>query len=114
MADPYITPRTSPPPNVDDEELRRKRKFWIRALWFSIAGVIFPPLIATLITGFTMIRSFSELSQGNEADPDKLNPISISLLLTAWGLLVSIVAFMVLIGVLIRFFSLPKISKAGS
>ena len=60
-----------------------------------------------------MVGAFGELSKTGEADPEALaGDISVSLLTTMWGLVVSVVALLVLIGVLIRFFTLPKVTGA--
>ena len=67
-------------------------------------------LIGTVVG---MVGAFGELSKSGEADPEALaGDISVSLLTTAWGLVVSVIAFVVLIGVLIRFFTLPKAAGA--
>ena len=56
-----------------------------------------------------MIGAFGELSKTGEGDSEALaSNISIALLTTMWGLVFSVVAFFILVGVLIRFFTLPK------
>jgi biopolymer transport protein ExbB len=61
-----------------------------------------------------MVGAFGELSKTGKADPEALaGDISIALLTTMWGLVFSAVAFLVLIGVLIRFFTLPKVAGAA-
>jgi len=58
-----------------------------------------------------MVHAFGVLSKTGEADPATLaGDISVSLLTSMWGLVISVVAFLVLIGVLIRFFTLPKVT----
>lgn len=58
-----------------------------------------------------MMKTFHEVSEGGEIDSDVLaRRVSLTLDATMWGFLLSIVAFLVLIGVLIRFFTLPKLS----
>lgn len=65
-------------------------------------------LIGTVVG---MIGAFGELSNHGTADPEVLaDNISIAMLTTFWGLVISMLAFFVLIGVLIRFFTLPKLS----
>ena len=111
MTEPYQSPQASPIPSANDEQVRRRRKFWLRAIWISIAGVILPPMFGLIGTVVGMIGAFGELSKTGEADPEALaGDISVSLLTTMWGLVVSVVAFIVLIGVLIRFFTLPKVT----
>ena len=109
MTEPYTTPQTSPQPETDEAELRRRRKFWLRIIWLSIAGIILPPLSGVPFAAFGILRAYSELSQGDEANPGIGRAISASLSLTAFGLVVSAIAFMVLMGALVRFFSLPRV-----
>jgi biopolymer transport protein ExbB/TolQ len=111
MTEPYHPPQASLISSATDEPLRRRRKFWLRAIWISIAGVIIPPIFGLIGTVVGMVGAFGELSKTGEADPNALAAgISVSLLTTAWGLIVSAIAFLVLIGVLIRFFTLPKVA----
>jgi len=112
MTEPYTTPQASPQPYTDEAELRKRRKFWLRIIWLSIAGIILPPLGGMLVTAFGTFRAYSELSQGNEANSGiESTVVSVALTLTACGLVVSAIAFMVLIGALVRFFSLPRNSR---
>lgn len=108
MTEPYTTPQTFPQPTTDEPELRRKRKFWLRIIQLSIAGIILPPLSGVPVAVFGMLRASSELSRGDQANPGLERTTSISITLTACGLVVSAIAFMVLIGALVRFFSLPR------
>ena len=112
MTEPYATPHSTPDSCVNDDVVRRRRKFWLRAVWISIAGVIIPPMFGLIGTVVGMVGAFGELSETGEADPEALaGDISVSLLTTAWGLVVSAIAFIVLISVLIRFFTLPKVTN---
>lgn len=114
MTEPYQPPESVLTSGADDEQVRRRRKFWLRAIWISIAGVIIPPLFGLIGTVIGMVGAFGELSETGEADPEVLaGDISVSLLTTMWGLVVSVIAFIVLIGVLIRFFTLPKLAGAS-
>lgn len=113
MTEPYQPPYASLTSGADDEQLRRRRKFWLRAIWISIAGVIIPPMFGLIGTVVGMVGAFGELAKTGEADPEALaGDISVSLLTTMWGLIVSVIAFLVLIGVLIRFFTLPRVMGA--
>ena len=61
-------------------------------------------------TVFGMVRAFDDVSKTGETDHEAMaGNISVSLLSTAWGLVVSVIAFIILIGVLVRFFTLPKV-----
>ena len=98
-------------PDVDTnaDSVRQKKKFWLRAIWISIVGVIVPPLFGLVGTVIGMVGAFGELSDTGDADPEALaGDISFALLTTMWGLVISVLAFFILIGVLIRFFTLPK------
>ncbi|MBK1884028.1 MotA/TolQ/ExbB proton channel family protein [Luteolibacter pohnpeiensis] len=107
---PPQAPLTS---GATDEQVRLRRRFWLRAIWISIAGVIIPPMLGLAGTVIGMLGAFGELSETGEADPEALaGDISVSLLTTAWGLVVSVIALLILIGVLIRFFTLPKAAGA--
>lgn len=111
MTKPYETPQSLPNSGASADESNRRRKFWLRAIWISIAGVIVPPMFGLIGTVVGMVGAFGELSKNGEADPDALaGDVSVALQTTAWGLVVSVIAFIVLIGVLIRFFTLPKLA----
>ncbi|MES2661408.1 MAG: MotA/TolQ/ExbB proton channel family protein [Verrucomicrobiota bacterium] len=110
MTEPYTPPQSPPDSAAIDEHVRRRRKFWLRAIWISIAGVIVPPLFGLIGSIFGMVHAFGNISTTGETDHEALaKNISVSLLSTAWGIVVSVIAFMVLIGVLVRFFTLPKV-----
>jgi MotA/TolQ/ExbB proton channel family len=111
MNDPYQPPNTPLTQGADVEQVRQRRKFWLRAIWISIAGVAIPPMFGLVGTVVGMVGAFGELSKTGEADPEALaGDISVALLTTMWGLVVSAIALLVLIGVLIRFFTLPKVA----
>jgi biopolymer transport protein ExbB/TolQ len=111
MNDPYQPPNTPLTECADVEQVRQRRKFWLRAIWISIAGVTIPPMFGLVGTVVGMVGAFGELSKTGEADPEALaGDISVALLTTMWGLVVSAIALLVLIGVLIRFFTLPKVA----
>ena len=113
MTEPYQSPESKLVSEVDKEKVMIRRKFWFRAIWIAVAGIIIPPLFGLAGTVIGMIGAFGELSQTGEADPEALaGDISFSLLTTMWGIVISVIALIVLIGILIRFFTLPKISQA--
>jgi biopolymer transport protein ExbB/TolQ len=106
---PYVMPQEVTNTDLNIEALSKRRQFWFRAIWISVAGIIIPPLFGLIATIVGMIGAFGELSSTGEADPEELaGDISMSLLTTMWGFVISFVAFLVLIYVLIRFFKLPK------
>jgi hypothetical protein len=109
MTEPYAPPQSSPDSGAFDDEIRQRRAFWLRAIWVSIAGVMIPLIFGVLGTIVGMVGAFGELSETGEADPAALaDNISVSLSTSMWGAGFSAIAFLVLIGVLIRFFTLPK------
>jgi flagellar motor component MotA len=72
-------------------------------------------MVGLVGTVFGMRRAFGELSTSGAGDTAALSEgISVALLSTAWGMAVSVVAFIVLIGVIIRFFTLPKVVVSPS
>jgi len=112
MTEPYQSPESKLVSEVDKEKVMIRRKFWFRAIWIAVAGIIIPPLFGLAGTVIGMIGAFGELSQTGEADPEALaGDISFSLLTTMWGIVISVIALIVLICILIRFFTLPKISQ---
>lgn len=108
MTDPYATPFSPPDSSVSDRHTRRRRKFWFRAIWISIAAVVTPPIVGLIGSAVGMAGAFNDLSETGGVDSLDGN-VSIALQGTALGLIVSLIAFIVLIGVLIRFFTLPKV-----
>ena len=112
MSDLYDAPEALEVGSLDEKKLKGQRKFWLRAIWISIAGVIVPPMFGLVGTVVGMFGAFNALGEMGEADPEELaGDISVALLTTMWGLVLSLIALFVLVGVLIRFFKLPKISK---
>jgi magnesium-transporting ATPase (P-type) len=110
MSEPFATQQSLPNSAVSDDHVRRRRKFWLRTIWISITCVIVPPMFGMIGTAFGMVGAFGDISKTGKTDHEAMAAnISVSLLSTAWGLLVSVIAFIVLIGVLIRFFTLPKV-----
>jgi hypothetical protein len=112
MTEPYESPQSLPDASEAADPLRRRRSFWFRAIWVSIAGVIVPPMIGLVGTVIGMTKAFGDLSasESGVSDPKALSGhISTVLVSTAAGLVVSVIAFIVLVGVLIRFFTLPKV-----
>ena len=102
MTQPYAPPKEQ----EGDESLGSlipKRRFWIRALWVSIAGVIVPPCFGLIGTVVGMVSAFGTLSESGQAEPEELaGDISIALLTTMWGLIVSAVFVVALVVSIIR------------
>lgn len=110
MTDPYAIPHLSPDFSEIADRLGRRRRFWFRAIWVSPAGVIVPPVVGVAGTVSGMRKAFGGLSDSGIGDPAALSShISSVLVYTAAGLAVSVIALVVLIGALIRFFTLPKV-----
>jgi biopolymer transport protein ExbB/TolQ len=111
-----MNPYTTPPAarNAEGNSRNpRQRRFWLRVIWISIAGVLVPPLFGLAGTVAGMVGAFGELSQTGEADPSALaGDISTALLTTIWGLGLSALAFVVLVVAVVRFMLLPKPEKA--
>lgn len=82
----------------------------MRTMWFSIAGIIVPPVIGMVGTVLGMQKAFGELGSSGIGDPAALSGhIGDVLVYTASGLIISVVAFIVFVVALIRFFTLPKV-----
>jgi hypothetical protein len=112
VREPYETPQSLQDASEAADPIRRRRSFWFRAIWVSVIGVVVPPMIGLVGTVFGMMRAFGDLSASESgiSDPEALSGhISTALVSTAAGLVVSVIAFIVLVGVLIRFFTLPKV-----
>ncbi len=87
----------------------RARKFWRRTIWISLAAVIVGPLYGLAGTTVGMIRAFRTLDKTGTGDPESLaGDIGLSMQTTAWGLVFSAVAFLILLVALVRFLTLPK------
>jgi hypothetical protein len=109
MKEPYMPPQVSPNSSWNFNQIRLRRIFWIRTIWISVAGVIIPPMIGLVGTVFGMRKAFGELGSSGIGGPAALSGhIGEVLVYTASGLIISVVAFIVLVGALIRFFTLPK------
>ena len=99
----------SPPVAEVDPRSGRERRFWLRAIWISIVGVVVPPLIGLAGTVIGMIGAFGELSEEGTADPVTLaGDITRSMKTTQWGLFVSIFALMFLFIAVVRYCNSPK------
>ena len=111
MTEPYEHLQVSPNTSRADDPFRRRRSLWFRAIWVSVIGVIAPPMIGLVGTVIGMTKAFGTLSASESgiSNPKALSDhISTVLVSTAAGLIISAIALIVLIGVLIRFFTLPK------
>lgn len=90
-----------------------KKCFWQRAMWFSVAGIIIPPVFGLLGTVYGMVGAFSELSKTGGSDPEALaSSISKALETTAWGLVVSFLFLILFIVALNRFLRFRKLVLA--
>lgn len=98
-------PRLSNPPfpvlplqAMTDHRVNKKRNFWLKIVWASAAGVLLPIGLGFFCTMVGMAGAFTEVSQGAKSDSDALaEHIRFSLVTTAWGIGVSIPAFIILV-----------------
>lgn len=111
MTAPYETSQHALDASETADLIRSRRRFWFRAIWLSIAGVIAPPVIGVVCTVIGMRKAFGQLSASGGSDDTGALSDSISMVLrsTAYGFVISTIAFIVLVGVLIRFFTLPEL-----
>lgn len=74
-----------------------------------MAGVIIPPMIGLVGIVFGVKKAFGEIGSSGIGDPAALSAyIGEMLVYTATGFVISVAPFMVLVGALIRFYTLPK------
>lgn len=71
MTQPYVTPQAVSDVDANADSVRRRRKFWLRAIWVSIVGVIVPPLFGLVGTVIGMVGAFGQLSDTGDADPER-------------------------------------------
>ena len=121
MNEPYASPATNPDSGAvtsfDFSEAEKKRKVWKLVIWISLAGVIIPILVAIIGFVIGMSRAMNHLAEGDgSADPSELaGDISTSLLSGTYGSLISVVALIVLIIAMVKFFGIRRsIRKHGS
>lgn len=100
-------PNHSQDPVPDDlSGLRKSKRSWFRAVWISAIVVVVPLFVGLGGTVFGMLAAFGELGQTGKADPEALaGDISVALLTTMWGLLISfaaLVGFVVSLVVFLR------------
>lgn len=87
MESPYTPPTTA---NIDPAIIARSKRFFGRAAFVCGLGVVVPPLFGLIGTVIGMVGAFGELGKSGSADPEALaGDISIALLTTFWGLVVS-------------------------
>jgi len=94
---------------VPEVHVRRKR-FWLKWIWASLAGVIVPPIFGLLGTVIGMTRAIAKL--GRDAEPELLaGDIAFSLWTTMIGIGVSVVSCVMLIIALIQYAALRNVTK---
>jgi len=109
MSQPHDTPQDPPDTSGIADPFGQRRRFWFRAIWISLTGVVVPPLIGVAGTIFGMRKAFDSLPGTGIDNPAELSKhISDVLIYTASGLATSAIAFIALIVASIRFFTLPK------
>ena len=92
-----------------DIALEQKIRFWLRAVYVSIAVIVIPPLFGMAGTVFGMVTAFNELDSSGATDPERLSgTISTSLITTAIGLVVSLFGLILLVISLVRWRILRK------
>ena len=93
----------------ENEEVLRKKKFWLIVVCVAIAGVVIPVVLGMINTVFDIAGVFGDVAKTGQGDAEAVAAdISESLQTTARIWFVSVVFFVILIAALIRFFTLPK------
>ncbi|SHI52238.1 hypothetical protein SAMN02745181_0309 [Rubritalea squalenifaciens DSM 18772] len=110
MSTPYTTPQTSAEvPSLTGDP---RRKFWLKVVWASLAGVFIPPLLGLGITILSMRSAFKKLSESGTSDPTSLaSDISNSLDSMIIGGALSTLALLLLVVAQFRLRSFPKAAK---
>jgi len=101
MESPY-TPPTAP--NINPASVARSKRFYGRAAFVCGLGVVVPPIFGLIGTMIGMFGAFGELGKSGSADPEALaGDISIALLTTFWGLVVSVLSLIPFVVFLVLF-----------
>lgn len=111
MNDPFAAPRSEPNLEAHADQLKRRRRFWKRAIWISLGGVLIPPVLGLAGTVAAMISQSSRTSGGDAEPVDISTAVAASVHFTMIGLLISFLSIVALIGVLIRYFTIPKTTE---
>lgn len=110
MKETLTLPHDSSAELVEEDLIRKRRAFWLRTIWFSLAGVLLPPLVGLAGTVAHMYNAFGQLSKTGTADPAALaNNISLSLLGAAAGVIIALISLVIFLVALVRYFSIPKL-----
>jgi biopolymer transport protein ExbB/TolQ len=92
------------PPDIPHPD-SDKTKFWRRVIWVSAACTVIPPVIGLLGTVRGMIGAMDAMGIEGGSDPETLaENISLALMTTAGGLVVSLIALPIFILALVKFF----------
>jgi biopolymer transport protein ExbB/TolQ len=104
----YAGPASGPRADPALDGMKRRRRFWKRAIWASLLGIIVPPLIGLVGTMTTMNRELRETYETGKAPEGVSDVVTHSLHATVIGLIVSALSLLALIFILIRYFTLPR------
>ncbi len=106
-----ITPEHAASRAAADEEIGRRKRFWLWMICISAACMILLPVSALLISAYRMSKVFAA-SGGAPAGVDQLSlHINEAMITHAIGLLSGVLGLLSLIISLIRFFTLPRRSS---
>ena len=106
-------------PHPELAKLNRRRKGWLIAMCVSGFLILIPPILGLGGTVLGMVRAFDKLGRSGDADPEALSSdISLALLTTAGGLVVSlfflVLFFAALIGWLVACSAVKNFSDSSS
>lgn len=100
---PY-TPPTEIGSDPSRADLDRKKKFWKRSIWITLALFLIPPMIGLIGTVIGMRRAFAAIGDSGIGDPTALAAaIGETLIATASGFILSIPCLVLLIISIVRF-----------
>lgn len=105
-----MTEKSSTP----NSEAPAKRKFWLRAMWVSVALIVGPMILAAVGTVFGMFQTFVAISEnGGTGLGTEVEGISTSMSLTMGALSVSFLALIFFLIALVRYLKLPPPSNSN-
>ena len=107
--EPFAPPHSEPHLEAYSDQLRRRRRFWKRAIWISLGGVILSPVLGLVGTVLAMTANRSE---GDETI-GIAEAVDASVHFTMIGLAVSLLSILALLMILIRYFTIPHEKSKG-
>ncbi len=94
---------------LTDQVCKKRRRFWLRVVWGSVAVAVLAPLMGTLGTVFGMVGAFETLSDSEGAKPEALaDDISLAMKTTMVGMGISAISVLVFVVALAMVFRVSR------